>query len=385
MTAPRRILLINHEYPPLVGSGGVATFHIAREMAGLGHQPIVLTAAWRDLPSIVCEDGVTVHRVRALRRRAEHYSVMEMIAFALAAMAAAPGIARQWRPEAAIAFFGLPNGPVGWQLKRSLGLPYVISLQGGDVPGFGADTFATWHHFAGNILRRVWADADAVIANSASLAALARHSAPHQHIEVIPAGADVKGIAGKTDYATRGPLRLVFAGRLVHAKGLDVLIKALAKLPLDIQWRLILAGDGPEWTSLAALAGRLNIADRVQVRGWVDRAELPDLLRDADVFVLPSRVDGTPSALLEAMAAGLPVIGTQVPGTAEAVVDGTTGLLAAPEDVDGLTRAIVALAGDPARRAAMGQAGRTRAEVRFGWPAIAAMWLDLVGRISTAP
>ena len=177
----------------------------------------------------------------------------------------------------------------------------------------------------------------------------------------------------------------MFAGRLVREKGLDVLIKALAKLPLDIPWRLILAGDGPEWTGLAALAGRLNIADRVQVRGWVDRAELPALIREADVFVLPSRVDGTPSALLEAMAAGLPVIGTKVPGTMEAVVDGTTGLLAAPEDVDGLTEAIVALARDPVRRAAMGHAGRARTETRFGWPAIANLWLDLMERISAAP
>jgi glycosyltransferase involved in cell wall biosynthesis len=380
-TTSRCILLINHEYPPLAGSGGQATYHIAQEMAALGHHPIVLTAAWKGLPRIASEDGVTVHRIPAFRRSAERYSVFEMFAFAVSALIAAPGVVRQWRPDAAVVFFSLPNGPVGWYLKRRFGLPYVIALQGGDVPGFAND-YAEWHQYFGGLLPRLWADADAVIANSGSLAAFARQSVPKQSIDVIPAGADVTGILPKTLYSTQGGLRVLFVGRLVKERGLDVLVKALASLPLDLPWRLILAGDGPEWTNLAGLAARLNVAERVQVTGWVKREDLPKLYQEADIFVLPSRVDGTPSALLEAMAAGLPVIGTRMPNTEEAVVDGTTGFLVAPEDVNGLAKAITALFNDTGLRGTMGQAGRTRAELRFGWPAIANVWLETTARIT---
>jgi glycosyltransferase involved in cell wall biosynthesis len=86
--------------------------------------------------------------------------------------------------------------------------------------------------------------------------------------------------------------------------------------------------------------------------------------------------------LLEAMAAGLPVIGTRVASTMEAVEDGKTGFIVDPDDVDGLAKAILTLANDTGLRAAMGQAGRTRAELRFGWPAIANVWLEATARIA---
>jgi glycosyltransferase involved in cell wall biosynthesis len=378
----RRILLVNYEYPPLGGGGGNATFHIARAMARLGRTPFVLTAAWDGLPRQEFADGVTVRRLASLRQRKDRCSVAEMIAFAVAAGLAAPGLVRHWRPDAALAFFGIPCGPVGWELKRTSALPYAISLQGGDVPGFDAANLARWHRLAGGAVRRIWRDADAVIANSEGLAALARRHAPGQEIGVIPAGADVDGIAPKQDYASGPALRLLFVGRLVHQKGLDVLVRALAKLPPSLSWQLDLAGDGPEWTTLAGLAGRFNIADRVHVRGWMDKAALPALYRSADVFVLPSRDEGMPNALLEAMACGLPVIGTRIAGTSEAVVDGATGLLVPPEDVDALTAAIETIAADAQRRAAMGRASRTRAEAHFGWPAVTKAWLAVLDRIA---
>ena len=382
MASPaRRILLINYEYPPLGGGGGNATFHIARAMAKLGHAPYVLTAGFPGLPRVEHADGVTVRRVFAFRQRADRCSVPEMLAFTAAAGLVAPGLARHWRIDAALAFFGIPSGPVGWYLKRLRGLPYAISLQGGDVPGFDAGNLSRWHKMAGNSIRRIWADSDAVIANSEGLAALARRHAPDQRIGVIPAGADVEGIAPKASYAATGPLKLLFVGRLVRQKGLDVLIEALAKLPPTVHWKLDLAGDGPEWTTLAGLAARRNIADRVRVHGWLKKDALPALYHNADLFVLPSRDEGMPNALLEAMASGLPVLGTRVAGTQEAVVDGETGLLTPSEDADAMAEALQTLAENPAQREMMGRASRARAEARFGWTAVTEAWLGVLERI----
>ena len=106
-----------------------------------------------------------------------------------------------------------------------------------------------------------------------------------------------------------------------------------------------------------------GLADRFQLLGL--RPDVPDLLAAADLFVLPSLWEGLPMALVEAMAAGLPVVATEVSGTRAVMVDGETGLLVPPGDVPALARAITALLCDPARAAAMGAAGRRRVETYF--------------------
>jgi glycosyltransferase involved in cell wall biosynthesis len=378
----RRILLVNFEYPPGGGSSAAATYHIARAMAQLGREPFVLTTAQPGVPRVEHSDNVTVRRLFAFRRHADFVSVPEMFAFTVIAGLTVPGLARHWRIDAALVFSGLPCGPIGWRLKKTRSTPYAIALQGGDVPGFTAGEYVEWHRFAGDTVRHLWADADAVVANSQRLAAIARDHAPGQRVGVIPVGADVAGITPKPAYAGDGVLRLLFVGRLVRPKGLDVLIEALAKLPLSIQWELDLAGDGPEWTALAGLAARRNVADRVRVHGWVKADALAALYRSADVFVLPSREEDLPKALLEAMASGLPVVGTQVTGISEAVVDGQTGRLVPPNDPDALAAALLELAKNPAERETWGRASRARAEDRFSWTAVAQAWLDVMDRIA---
>ncbi len=382
---PRRILLINHEYPPLGGGGANATYHIAHALAKLGHQPFVLTAAWGRLPRIEYADGITVRRIFAFRQHKDRCSVPEMIAFMLSAGLVAPGLARHWRPDVVLAFAGIPSGPVGWLLKRTNGAPYAIALQGGDVPGFDVPELARWRKLASGVLRRIWQDAGAVVASSQGFARLAHRHAPDQPIGVIPAGADVDGIAPKETYIAGPELRLLFVGRLVHQKGLDILIQALAKLPHTLPWRLVLAGDGPEWTRLAGLAGRFNFADRMHVRGWLDKAALPPIYRSADVFVLPAREDGMPIALLEAMAAGLPIIASKVSGMSEAVIDGINGLLVAKDDIDGWVKALTTLAENPAQREVMGRASRVRAETYFSWAAVTRTWVDVLEHIIEKP
>jgi len=380
VTIPRRILLINYEYPPLGGGGGNATRHIAHAFARMGHKPFVLTAAWDDLPMTAEHEGVTIHRIRAMRARADRATVREMVAFMAAAALAAPRLAKQWKIDACLVFFGLPCGPIGWLLKRTNGLPYVISLQGGDVPGFDPGFMANYHRMTGGIISYLWRDASAVIANSNGLAALARAHAPDRDIGVIPAGGDVIGITPKNDYAHGGEVRLLFVGRLVKQKGLDVLLTALAKVSSALKWRLVMAGDGPEWPMIAAQAARLALVDRIELHGWQGWNTLPATYRAADIFVLPSRDEGMPNALLEAMATGLPVIGTRIAGTQEAVLDGETGLLVPAEDADALADALTKLIADPTRWEPMGRAGRARVETYFSWNSVAEKWLDVIER-----
>lgn len=376
-----RILLINYEYPPIGGGGGNATQQTARAFARMGHEVHVLTARWGNLPAEETDQGVVIRRLPALRRRADRCSILEMIAFIVAGLVAAPALARAWKIDVALAFFALPSAPIAWYLKRACQIPYAISLQGGDVPGFDPGRMRFYHRLTGGVISALWKDATTVVANSQGLAALARTHDPAATIGVIPAGADLTGIAPKTGYRQDGPVNLLFVGRLVKQKGLDVLIAALAKLDLALRWRLILVGDGPEWPAIAGEAARLGLADKLELRGWVRKEELPAIYRAGDIFVLPSRDEGMANALLEAMAAGLPVVGTRVAGTGEVVIQGETGLLVAPEDADALAAALDALIRDESRRAAFGREGRKRVETTFGWDIVASAWMSVMEQV----
>jgi len=148
-------------------------------------------------------------------------------------------------------------------------------------------------------------------------------------------------------------------GRLDYQKGYDVLIRALAHLP-GVQ--AVLVGEGPERGALTRLAEEVGVGDRLALPGWSDepRAHLSTF----DVFALPSRFEGFPLAVLEAMLAELPVVASDVGSVAEAVVDGETGILVAPDDVDALAAGIARVLHD-GDRAALGRAGRRRVLERF--------------------
>ena len=150
-----------------------------------------------------------------------------------------------------------------------------------------------------------------------------------------------------------------FVGRLEYQKAPDVLLKAVARtLKQDRRIGLVLLGDGSRQASLMALAAELGIADNV---AWLGRRPASRYLASFDLLALPSRYEGFSLMPLEAMHAGVPIICTPVGGTAEAVVDRVTGLVVPVDDVAALAAAILALAADPARRAAMGAAARGRA------------------------
>src|SRR6185436_11064352 len=155
-------------------------------------------------------------------------------------------------------------------------------------------------------------------------------------------------------------------------KGTDVLLEALARLPATVYWRLVHAGGGPLKGMLEARARALGIAARVEWRGARTQTELLAEYRAADLFALASRVardgdrDGLPNVLAEAQSQGLACVATRVSGIPELIDHGDTGLLVAPEDAPELARALEALIRDPARRRALGAAGRKRVTGKFG-------------------
>lgn len=135
-----------------------------------------------------------------------------------------------------------------------------------------------------------------------------------------------------------------YIGQLISRKGLDLLLNALAGIK-DIKWRLALVGEGPEMVFLEVLARQLGIADRVRFFGF--REDRLAFLRGFDVFVLPSRLEGIPRCLMEAMAAQIPIVASDIPGCNDLIVDNQTGLLHPPEDGEALAQSLKRIAVDP--------------------------------------
>ena len=157
---------------------------------------------------------------------------------------------------------------------------------------------------------------------------------------------------------------LLFVGRLAGVKGVPILLEAMAALKArHPALRLVLIGDGPERATLEALAKPLG--DSVSFLGYRSQSEVAEALAQADVFALPSFAEGVPVVLMEAMAAGVPVVATQIAGIPELVRHGDSGLLVPPGDAEALTEAIDALLASADRRRAMGSAGRATVAAEF--------------------
>lgn len=195
---------------------------------------------------------------------------------------------------------------------------------------------------------------------------------PLEHMTSIPTGIDLTLFRPLPRVKARARLNLPdlptlgILATLRDWKGHDYLLEALTQLRGRFpDWRLLIIGDGPRRGHLEREVARLGLSEIVRFVGNQD--DVPEWLSALDLFVLPSYGDeGVPQAIMQAMACGLAVVSTPIGAIAEAVVDGTTGVLVPPRDAAGLAAGLARLMADPAERSAMGNAGRQRALERFG-------------------
>ena len=171
------------------------------------------------------------------------------------------------------------------------------------------------------------------------------------------------------------PVRLLSVGRAVEKKGYEQLLNALAELPPELNWHLTHVGRGELLPSLQLQAELVGIRHRITWRGALAQADVLAAYRNADLFVLASRIadsgdrDGLPNVLMEAQSQGLACLATRVSAIPELIRDGETGDLVPPDDQAALTRALAALIADPARRQTLGQAGAARVRRDFAMQA----------------
>ena len=171
---------------------------------------------------------------------------------------------------------------------------------------------------------------------------------------------------------------IVWAGRLDPVKNLETFVKVIARVRARREVSALVLGDGPARPAVERLAAELRLQCVVRFFGWAEN--VVGCLKSADLLLFPSRTEGAPNVVLEAMASGCPVVASDVPGCAELIDAGRTGLLCPPDDVAGFARAVARLLDD--RRAAkrLATAARERVARRHDVTAVVRAWRDVYGR-----
>ncbi len=219
---------------------------------------------------------------------------------------------------------------------------------------------------------------------------VAQSGLSQQKIVVIPNGVDIARFASAVPAdltalaIPRGSQVLLTIGRLDRQKGLSTLIEAAAIVaPKFGNTHFLLVGEGSQRAEIENLIREKGLVERVHLAGW--RTDVPELLAAGTALVLSSLWEGMPNVVLEAMAAGLPVVTTRVEGTSELVIEGQTGLLVPPQSPAELAAAIETILSNPAQAKSMGQLGRERAATEFSWDKMVNRYSELYSRLIQEP
>lgn len=219
--------------------------------------------------------------------------------------------------------------------------------------------------------RAVFPFFDAVVPLSEDLYhPLKRFPGMKNRLHLIRNGVDISEIDAVTEVSPEihrlrasGTFIIGYIGQLIHRKGLDVLLKAVGKLEDSLNWYLLIVGEGDLKNSLKDLARKLGISDRIHFLGF--RKDRLALLKGFDVFVLPSRLEGIPRCLMEAMAANVPVIASDIPGCNDLIIDQETGILFPANDAQALAEKIEEIAANKTFRDTFSRVARGYVEQRF--------------------
>ena len=365
------ILMVDYEYPPLGGGGGVIHELICEELARR-HRVVMVTSAFRDSPLRETRRGVEIVRVPVWgRTRRSVATWASMLSFPLAVRRHARDVVDEIDFDIANGHFAVPTGPASVWLARRAGVPHVLTVQGGDL--YDPSKKASPHGFpplrwaVGRVMR---ASARVVAASSDTRANAERwfgDALAGREVDMIPLGIRPYPFEPASREALglpEGVFLGITVGRLIPRKANERLLRALTGPGVE-NVHLALVGSGPERETLEELARSLAIADRVHFPGRVDEETKWQMLDSADAFLSSTLHEGFGLMFLEAMAVGLPIVCPDRGGHTDFLKDGVTGFVTPLGDIDRLTAGIARLVAEPSLAASIGEANRRLFDERF--------------------
>jgi len=362
----KRVLIFATTYFPLVGGAEVAMKEVTDRLSGWEFD-LICARIQPGLSSTEKIGNVTVHRV-GFGRPIDKY-LLPLLGSLKALTLSRPAVV--WSLMAS--YGGFAALVYGWMHPRA---KILLTLQEGDPLEHYAKRTGKlqWLH------KQIFKRANAVQAISRFLAAWATHMGFSGTPIVIPNGVDIRRFTAPLSSEERQRWRtswgvgdeqtvLVTASRLALKNGVDDLIRALLFLPTS--YSVVIAGEGEDHDKLLSLVEQKQLQTRVMFLGSRPHAELPAILQSADVFVRASLSEGLGNAFLEAMACGLPVIGTPVGGIPDFLVDGKTGVFCQPRDPESIARAVRRIQSESGLRERLIQHGERLVREGYAWEGIA--------------
>lgn len=346
-----RILFHCVYFPPEVGGLESHVFYLCRALAQKGHTVEVVTS--RSLPGVPKEeemDGVRVFRTWFPARNPLGWG-----AHALGSIPKTRSLARKADVIHAQAFASVAPGVLG---RRASGAPLVATFHTSHF------LMRAEHPFWGPLLGAMVRAPDYALAASKEIAAVAEGLAGGRPVESLANGVETDFFRpGNPSLPLSGRPRIVVPRRLFPKNGVEFFIRALPLILDHVEVDALLVGDGPERGRLESLSRSLGVAERVTFLGKRPHQEMPGLLSSGAIAVIPSLMEATSVAALEAMACGLPVAASDVGGLPE-IVDDSVGGLFSPGDPEDLARVVTRLLHD----SSLGEKGaEARRRVQADW------------------
>jgi glycosyltransferase involved in cell wall biosynthesis len=386
-----KVLFLTHSFPRF--EGDVAGSFLLRLASALGQQGVdvnVVAPAGPGVAGTAKLNGTGIERFHYAPRRYETLAYggnmaeqvrdswsarFTLLGFLGAEFRSAVRARREMQPDVVHAHWWFPSGLVGTWLSKLSRTPLVTTLHGTDV------RIARSVSMSRPAFRHVLQNSRATTAVSRWLAHEAQSlvSTPTPLVAPMPVATELFSPGG-----VRKQNALLFVGRLTKQKGLDLLLRALAKLPASVT--LDVVGDGDEREPLERLAGELGVSARVRWHGSQPQNALVQFYRSATALVVPSADEGLGLVAVESMLCDTPVVAFESGGLPDVVQHDRTGLLVSERSPDALADAIAQLLARPDRGQALGGAGRMHALATFAPESVARRYIDIYRTaIASAP
>lgn len=323
----KKILILNYEFPPVGAGGGVMAYYLAKSYIKKNFQVTVITSHWGDLK--LCEqlDGINIIRIPVFRKKIMQCSIIEMFYYFILTIRPLLRFCKKQRPDIIHSFFLVPSAPLAYIVKLFYKIPYIITLEGGDVPGF-EPRVDIYFKFLNPILNLILKNAERVVSVSNGLKNLALKSFPDIDIIVVPNGISINEYFSESEKRNFKTTNFVFIGRLVEQKNLFAILNAVKILKnKNLDFLISIIGMGPLEPILKKYVLENNLEKYVLFFGWKSKDEIKKILSNSHCLVMPSFIEGFSLTIIEAMASSNALILSRTSGNEEIIRNGENGYL----------------------------------------------------------